>query len=419
MKVYGLSPEEVSALFTEGMVEIAVYGLGKMGLPLAAVFAERGARVTGVDINQSVVDAVNRGVNHIKGEPMLDELVRRNVEAGRLRATTDAPGAAQRADVMVILVPVVLTPEKRPDLRALESACRSIAQGIEEGDMVIVETTLPPGTTAGKVRSILESSGLRAGEDFGLAHCPERAMTGRVVRDIMGAYPKIVGGIDRRSTEAAMGIYRAVNSRGVIPVASATTAEMVKVAEGVYRDVNIAIANELAIVSRKHGVNIWEVIRAANTQPYCNLHLPGAGVGGHCIPVYPWFIIDDDTRLLRTAREVNDSMSDYLVSRLEEMLKREGERLEGNEIAVVGLTYRPGVKETYHSPARLVIKHLRRRGARVYGYDPLLTEDEIRSTMGVEPLNGGKVRWAVCLHSNGHEFGVKAERKIELRQIFS
>ncbi|NOZ59703.1 MAG: nucleotide sugar dehydrogenase [Euryarchaeota archaeon] len=398
---------------------VAVYGLGKMGLPLAAVFAERGARVIGVDINPRVVESVNRGLNHIEGEPKLGELVRRNVRAGRLTATTDGEAAAREADVMVILVPVVLDAEKRPDLRALRAVCTSIAGGMEKGDLVLIETTLPPGTTSGVVAPLLESSGLRAGEDFGLAHCPERAMTGRVVEDIMGAYPKIVGGIDRRSTEAAIGIYRVVNSRGVIPVTNATTAEMVKVAEGVYRDVNIAIANELALVARKHGVDVWEVIKAANTQPYCNLHMPGAGVGGHCIPVYPWFIIDEDTRLIRTAREVNDSMSGFLVSRLEDILRREGERLEGSEIAVVGLTYRPGVKETYHSPARLVIEHLKRRGARVYGYDPLLSEEEIRSSMGVEPLNGERVKWAVCLHGNGHELRINAERKIELRQIFA
>jgi len=417
MKVYGLSAAEAAEAFRSGKVRVAVYGLGKMGLPLAAVFAERGARVVGVDVNEEVVKTVNSGHSHIECEPALEELVRRNVDAGRLSATTDATAAAAEADVMVILVPVVLNEEKKPELGALRAACRSISGGLEEGDLVITETTLPPGTTERVVKGILEDSGLRAGRDFGVAHCPERAMTGRVVRDIMGAYPKIVGGIDRRSTEAATGIYSVVNSKGVIQVANATTAELVKVAEGVYRDVNIAVANELAIVARKHGVNVWEVIRVANTQPYCNIHQPGAGVGGHCIPVYPWFIIDEDTRLFRTAREVNDSMSAYLVERLEEVLRNEGERLEGSEVAVVGLTYRPGVKETYHSPARLVIEHLKRRRVRVYGYDPLLTEEEIRRSMGVEPLNGEKIKWAICLHHNSHDLRVNAERKIELRQI--
>jgi UDP-N-acetyl-D-mannosaminuronic acid dehydrogenase len=299
----------------------------------------------------------------------------------------------------------------------VRAVCKCIAEGLEAGDFVIIETTLPPGTTEGVVKPLLESSGLRAGEDFGIAHCPERAMTGRVVRDIMGAYPKVVGGIDAKSTEAAKGIYSVVNSRGVIPVANATTAELVKVAEGVYRDVNIALANELAMISKKLGVNVWEVIETANTQPYCNLHRPGAGVGGHCIPVYPWFVIDEDTKLIRTAREVNDSMSSFVVNRVADILARRGESLEGSSILVVGLTYRPGVKETYHTPAKRVIEHLRRRGARVYGYDAMLSEEEIRSLLGVEPPNGEKIRWALFLHDNGHR--VNSEQKIELKEIFA
>lgn len=417
MKIYGLSEREVACAFAKGEVKVAVYGLGKMGLPLAAVFAERGARVLGVDIDREVVNAVNRGENHVVGEPLLDELVKWNVARGRLKATTDGTEAARWADVMVILVPVVLDENMRPDLRAIEAVCTCIAEGLEAGDFVIIETTLPPGATEGVLKPLLESSGLRAGEDFGIAHCPERAMTGRVVRDILGAYPKVVGGIDAKSTEAAKGIYRVVNSRGVIPVANATTAELVKVAEGIYRDVNIALANELAIVSKKLGVNVWEVIKVANTQPYCHLHHPGAGVGGHCIPVYPWFVIDEDTRLIRTAREVNDSMSRFVISRFAEILAEEGENLNGNSIVVVGLTYRPGVKETYHSPAKQVIEQLKQRGARVYGYDALLSDDEIRSLIGVEPLNGEKIKWALYLHDNTYK--INSERKIDLREIFA
>ena len=401
MKIYG---RDFSKSLKKEGVKVAIYGLGKMGLPLAGVFAERGASVIGVDVNADVVASVNRGVNHVKEEHGLDELVERNVREGRLEATLDGADAARRADVMIIIVPAFLDEAKKADLGIIKDASEKIAQGLEKGDFVIVETTVPPGTTENFVKPILESSGLKAGVDFGLAHCPERTSSGRAVVDISGAYPKVVGGVDQISTDTAVGIYNVINERGVIPVSNSRTAEMVKIAEGLHRDVNIALANELAMVSDENGVDVWEVIEVANTDPNCNLHEPGAGVGGHCIPVYPWFVINGtgSTRLIRTAREVNDSMSGHVVRKVSKELEKSGKPVSGSNVLVAGLVYRPGVKETYNTPAKRVIKELRDLGANVFGYDPVLSEDEMASFLNVRSPNGNKLDCTVVLHNRNY-----------------
>jgi len=248
MKLIGLSRDEVQRVLQEGNVTIAVYGLGKMGLPLAAVFADHGANVIGVDINEKVVEMINRGENHVKEEPGLDELVRRNVEAGRLKATTDGVWAAKQADVMVILVPTLTDERGNLRLGPVYDVAEKISQGLENGDIVITEATMPPRTTESLI-PILEKSGLKLGE-FGLAHAPERTMTGTAIRDITGQYPKIVGASDEKTLEAVIGIYETINGKGVIPMSSIKAAEAVKVFEGVYRDVNIALANEAGNVVR-------------------------------------------------------------------------------------------------------------------------------------------------------------------------
>ncbi|HIH72989.1 MAG: NDP-sugar dehydrogenase [Thermococcales archaeon 44_46] len=378
MKLIGLNREEVKRIFKEGKVTIAVYGLGKMGLPLAAVFADHGANVIGVDINEKVVEMVNRGENHVKEESGLSELVKKNVEAGRLRATTDGVWAAKQADMMVILVPTLTDERGNLKLDPVYDVARKIAKGLEKGDIVITEATMPPGTTESLI-PILEESGLKLGE-FGLAHAPERTMTGTAIRDITGQYPKIVGASDEKTLEAVIGIYETINRKGVIPMSSIKAAEAVKVFEGVYRDVNIALANELALWCEEHGLDALEVFKAANTQPYCHLHMPGAGVGGHCIPVYPWFVINlakkTNPRLVKTAREINDSMPHHVVELTIKGLNETGKSLKGSNILVLGLTFRGGVKEFMKSPAIPVIKELKEWGAKVYAYDPLCTKED-------------------------------------------
>jgi len=378
MKVIGLSRDEVRKALQEGKVTIAVYGLGKMGLPLAAVFADHGANVIGVDINERVVEMINRGENHVKEEPCLNELVKRNVEAGRLKATTDGIWAAKQADVMIILVPTLTDERGNLKLGPVYDVAEKISQGLEKGDIVITEATMPPGTTESLV-PILEKSGLKLGE-FGLAHAPERTMTGTAIRDITGQYPKIVGASDEKTLEAVIGIYETINRKGVIPMSSIKAAEAVKVFEGVYRDVNIALANELAMWCEEHGLDALEVFQAANTQPYCHLHMPGAGVGGHCIPVYPWFVINlarkTNPRLIKTAREINDSMPYHVVELTVKALNEIGRPVKGSNILVLGLTFRGGVREFMKAAAKPIIKELKEWGANVYAYDPLCTRED-------------------------------------------
>lgn len=388
MKVFGLEKKTIRDALTNGRVTVAVYGLGKMGLPLAAVFAERGARVIGVDISSGVVDQINKGNCPVPNEPGLPEILEANVAKGRLSATTDGMAAAKESDVMVMLVPCLLNSDNSPDLTAITATCSSISRGLSRGDFVIVETTVPLRTTKDVLLPILKQSGLKEGE-FGVAFCPERTASGRAIRDITGAYPKVVGGIDKESTETAEAIYVVINKKGVITVSDATAAEAVKLFEGIYRDVNIALSNELALVCKEIGVNPAEVFKVANEplgeetgHPYTNLLQPGAGVGGHCIPVYPYFVnktTGTDTSLIKLARKINDSMPYHMVNLVMEGLNEAGRSINGSSILILGLAFRGGVKETRNSPAIPIIQRLKELHANVFLYDPLFSKDEIES----------------------------------------
>jgi len=388
MKVFGLEKKTIVDAFISGRVTVAVYGLGKMGLPLAAVFAERGAKVIGVDVDQKLVDEINKGRCPIANEPSLPEMIKANVEGQRLLATTDGVAAAKESDVMLILVPCLLNSDKSPDLAAITAVCSSISRGLSRGDFVILETTVPPRTTKDVVLPVLKQSGLKEGE-FGLAFCPERTSSGRAIRDITGAYMKVVGGIDKESTETAEAIYSVINKKGVITVSDTTAAEAVKLFEGVYRDVNIALSNELALVCREMGVSSTEVFPVVN-EPFdeehqryhVNLLRPGAGVGGHCIPVYPYFVTKTtgtDTSLIKLARKINDSMPFHMVNLIIEGLNELGRSVRGSNILILGLAFRSGVKEARNSPAIPIIERLKKLHANVFLYDPLFSREEIES----------------------------------------
>lgn len=384
-------------------ITVAVFGLGKMGLPLAAVLADRGAIVTGVDIDETTVAAINDGRTPVS-EPNLQELLDEHVDS-RLTATTDGYTAATDADVSIVLVPTLVNDEYEPDLDAVLAAAHTISGGVEYGDLVILESTVPPGTTSGAFTEAVEPDGLTAGVDFGVAHCPERTSSGRVIRDLTESYPKIVGGLTESCTAAAASFYRQFNDPGVIELPSATAAEAVKVFEGVYRDVNIALANELAKACEEWKLNAATVFEAANSQPYCEIHDPGVGVGGHCIPVYPHFVMNraDETPLLTMARKVNDGMPEHTVNIAESLLREEGISIDDAAILILGLTYRPGVKETRFAPAFDVIDILLNRGATVAAHDPLLSTNEIRETGATAVSNPIEDRWDAIVLVTGHE----------------
>jgi UDP-N-acetyl-D-mannosaminuronic acid dehydrogenase len=371
--------------FRNGDVTVAVYGLGKIGLPLAAVYADMSGDVVGVDVDESVVRTINGGDCHVDREPGLPALVERLIDEGRLRATTEMGEAATEASVHVAIVPTVVDEEKVPDLSALTGLVKSIGGGFDPGDVLFVECTVPPRTTVDRLVPILErESGYSMG-DFGAAVCPERTSSGRALQDIRGAYPKIVGGVDPESTRVATAVYEELVENTVIPVSDATTAEAVKVFEGLYRDVNIGLANELATFTDEFGISVNEAIDAANTQPFCDIHRPGAGVGGHCIPYYPYFVIepfDTDARLLRTARLVNDAMPGYAVGLLRKGFESTGRSLAVSTVAVLGITYRPGVRETRATPAAPIADELAASGADVLLVDPVLDEEALAAFAG-------------------------------------
>jgi UDP-N-acetyl-D-mannosaminuronic acid dehydrogenase len=369
------SPERLRELLTGGDVPVAVYGLGKMGLPLAGVYAETTGAVTGVDVDPSVVERVNAGESHVLGEPGLGDLVAEQVSRGRLAATTDGAAAAADARIHVIIVPTLLSAENDPDLSTVESVVEDIAAGLEPGDLVVAESTLPPGSCRDVLLPHLcQESGLGRGE-FGLAFCPERTASGSALRDIRGQYPKVVGGVDAASTRAAELVYGELSSNEIHAVSDATTAEAVKVFEGVYRDVNIALANELGRLADELDISVREAIDVANGLSVCQLHEPGPGVGGHCIPYYPHFLLarmEEPMPVVRTARELNDAMPAVMVDRLAHQLSTTGTDLADASVLVLGFTYRAGVEETRASPAIGVVDALEAAGADVAGVDPLV-----------------------------------------------
>jgi nucleotide sugar dehydrogenase len=330
--------------------------------------------VIAVEVQQSVVDSINDGRSHVAEEPGLAALVATAHTGGRLRATTDGAAAARAADVVVLIVPVMLDDEHQPDYRHMDSAVAAIAPGIHPGTLVIFETTLPVGDTRDRFTPRLaEASGLTPDVDFFVAFSPERLYSGAALRNL-ATYPKLVGGIGPESTARAAAFYDGVLDTEVVAMSNAEAAEFSKLADTTYRDVNIALANEFARYAERVGVDIHEVIAAANSQPYSHIHQPGLGVGGHCIPVYPHFLLSraPELELVALSRRTNDGQVGVAIRSIE----KEIGALDGVPILVLGLTYRHGVHELAYSRALPLIERLVHAGAVVSAYDPLLTPDE-------------------------------------------
>ena len=365
--------------------KVAVVGLGKIGLPLAAQFASCGLKVIGCDISQQVVDSVNRGESHILEEPGLQERVRDAVANGSLSATTDTASAVRDSNVVVVIVPLMVDERHNIDYGNVDSATKAVADGLRKDTLVIYETTLPVGTTRTRLGPMLEAgSGLRVGVDFSLAFSPERVYSGRIFRDLR-QYPKVVGGVTARCTSRAEAFYSAaLGGASILAMHDADTAEMVKLMETTYRDVNIALANTFARFAASRDLPAQEAIAAANTQPYSHIHRPGIAVGGHCIPVYPYFFINqapnEEMRLLIDARQVNDGMAEWALSRVADLLGN----LKGRRVLILGLAYRENVKETAFSGALRLISLLKEYDATPLLNDPHYTDEELSRT-GAEP----------------------------------
>ena len=393
-------------------MRIAVVALGKIGLPLAVQFATSGHEVVGVDTQQLTVDAVNSLSRSYPLEAGLDDALAAAVQERRLRATTDFADAIPDADVVVVVVPLIVHESTgEPDFTWMDEATRDIAASLSAGTLVIYETTLPVGTTRSRWKPMLESgSGLVEGTDFHVAFSPERVLTGRVFQDLR-RYPKLIGTMSETGARLTRAFYESVlqfdsrsdlaHPNGVWDLGSAEAAELAKLAETTYRDVNIALANQFAAFAGAHGIDVHRVIDACNSQVFSHIHRPGISVGGHCIPVYPklYLSTDPDATIVRTAREYNETMPTRLVVQAESLLGS----LDGLSAVVLGAAYRSGVKETAFSGVFPTVAALAARGASVRVHDPLYSPDELRA-LGFEPHVIGDPVDVAVLHTDHTEY---------------
>jgi nucleotide sugar dehydrogenase len=392
-----------------------VVGLGKIGLPLAVQYATRGFNVVGADLNPAIVEAVNQGQVPHTGETDLDVRLADAVSSGRLQATTDTASAVRRSQVVVVVVPLVVDQQGVPDFRALDSATSQIAKGLAPGTLVLYETTVPVGTTRRRFVPALEAeSTQRCGTTLFVAFSPERVYVGRVFQDLR-RYPKLVGGIDEPSAARATEFYEQAlefderpdlpRANGVWDLGSAEAAELAKLAETTYRDVNIGLANEFAKFSESAGIDVFKVIEASNSQPFSHIHQPGIAVGGHCIPVYPRLFLTNapDSLIPAAARTANLSMPYHCVDRLSKSL----DGLVGKTVAILGLTYRGGVKETAFSGAFPLVEAIREAGGVPLIHDPLFTAAEL-GELGFGSYEMGATCDAAIIQADHREYATLA-----------
>ena len=361
------------------MTKICVLGLGYIGLPTASLLANHGFRVVGVDVNPQVVKTINQGRIHIV-EPGLDTVVRAAIQSGRLVAKT----RPEKADAFIICVPTPILKDNTSDLSYVRAAAESLVPLVTKGNLIILESTSPPFTVRDVLLPVLSKSRWKPGKDLYLAYCPERVIPGHVIEELTGN-DRVIGGLNPASAQKAKKIYETVVN-GKIHLTDDATAEMVKLVENSFRDVNIAFANELSMICAGLGINVWEVIRIANCHPRVKILKPGPGVGGHCIAVDPWFIIEKapaTARLLRAAREVNNSKVDYVARKVQEAASRIKKKRP--LIACFGLTYKADTDDTRESPAIEVAHRISRNApGKVVACDPYVKAVDIKG-LTLEP----------------------------------
>lgn len=360
------------------MKRISMIGLGYIGLPTATLFASRKQTVIGVDINQDAVDTINQGKIHIV-EPGLEALVNIAVKQGHLRATIQP----EPADAFLIAVPTPFKDDRHPDLSYIQAAAQTIAPVLVKGNLVILESTSPVGTTEQMAAWLAEarpdlSFPQQTGEDadIQIAHCPERVLPGKVVEELV-TNDRVIGGMTVKATQMATDLYR-IFVEGELVATNAKTAELCKLTENSFRDVNIAFANELSIICDKHGINVWELIALANRHPRVNILQPGAGVGGHCIAVDPWFIVasnPEEARIIRTAREVNDYKPEWVLEKVKAaivdcMSANPGSTMADIKVACLGLAFKPDIDDLRESPALGITQKIAELGCQVLAVEP-------------------------------------------------
>lgn len=349
---------------------ICVVGLGYIGLPTAVMFANHGVKVHGVDVNPAAVKSIQEKTLHIE-ETGLQDRLNKAVDDGFLTAST----TPQPADVFIIAVPSPINKDNTANLEYVRQATASIVPYVQKGNLVILESTVPPKTVENVMLPELIKAGLEIGTELYVSHSPERVIPGRIFEELINN-DRIVGGINEKSAELTKELYETF-VKGTIHLTDATTAELVKVMENTYRDVNIAFANELAKIAEKLDVNIWEAIKFANYHPRVNVHFPGPGVGGHCIAVDPWFLVElagEQAQLIHLSRNTNDSMPKYTAQKVQAILNKE--KIAGGQVAVLGLAFKGNVDDMRESPSTIVIDELQQLGLDVISYDPHIKENK-------------------------------------------
>ena len=392
-------------------MKISVIGLGKIGLPLAVQYARKGHTVFGVDINSETVTKVNNGIEPFPGEANLQEYLKDIVKEGLLSATVNTAESVKKSEVVVVAVPLFLDENADPDFTAIDAAAVQIGKGLKKGTLVIFETTLPIGTTQNRIKPLLETmSGLKGERDFYLVFSPERVFTGRVFQDLR-KYPKLVGGINKESSQRAAAFYEDVldfderpdlsRENGVWILGSCEAAEMAKLAETTYRDVNIGLANQFAKFASANEIDIYKVIEACNSQPFSHIHQPGIAVGGHCIPIYPQLYLwkDPSATIVKSAREANLEMPSHAVK----LLAQTSGGLVGKKVVILGLSYRGEVKEHAFSGAFTLVKELEKMGALPFIHDYYYTSEEINA-LGLVEYKLGEFIDAVILQADHAEY---------------
>jgi UDP-N-acetyl-D-mannosaminuronic acid dehydrogenase len=389
--------------------KICVLGLGYIGLPTASTFAMHGLKVVGVDVNPLVVQTLRNCDPHIH-EPGLRALVQTALGSGNL-LIMEKP---EPADAFIIAVPTPFFSDKSADMTYVISAAESIVPCLRQGNLVILESTSPPRTTCGLVAPILERSGLKSGADFYLAYSPERVLPGQILRELI-ENARVIGGVDPASAQVGCDLY-SIFVKGDIILTDATTAEMVKLMENTYRDINIAIANEFSRLAERFGINVWETISIANRHPRVNILRPGVGVGGHCIGVDPWFLVEaapDLTHLIRVARQVNDSQPAFVVRVVDRALRMAGllpgDSLAGARIAALGLAYKPDVDDLRESPAVEVVRQLSQAGAKVRAFEPYKVDVQIQGVTTAPTLESALSEAQLIVLLVGHQSFYKLE----------
>lgn len=383
------------------MTKMCVLGLGYIGLPTALLFANNGNEVVGVDVNERVVSTLQQGKMHFE-ENGFQELLDSARQKNSFRASTQV----EDADVFLVAVPTPFDAEFRmADLKYVISACQMIAPHLKQGNLVIIESTIPPKTCEKRVRMILEQSGLKASQDFYISHCPERAIPGNTLYEMVHN-DRVIGGLDDKATNMTRDLYSCF-VKGNLYLTNSTTAEMIKLMENTYRDVNIALANELAMLAEDYNINIWEAIEIANKHPRVNIHKPGPGVGGHCIAIDPWFLTENanNSSLITLARNINDSMPIYVLKKVKEMVNG----IENPVITLFGVAYKGDIADTRATPALKFIKLAEKEGFTIKIYDPYVKEFEYPLCTLNEAVQGSD---CLIIFTDHHEFETLNSSKI-------